>query len=198
MLLGSERDYDVRMNLWAYFRYKPAIPELHLASRSLAVDPCPSHTTALRFAGEKTGADERLGERGPLGEGSAHSPGWWIIVKIIVNTWKSQCHCNSVCIIINASAVVLYCIAVARRGWEGWCIGGLCGRWVVRRSSVFVAMGLWHVSYFCFLTLAGFTAISRPCCASSLLHCSNTWWVGWIASWASPTTFCGTAISGYG
>ena len=62
-----------------------ATPDLHLASRLLAVAPRPSHTTALRFAGERTGADERLGERVPLGEGSAHSPGW----RIIVNTWKS-------------------------------------------------------------------------------------------------------------
>ena len=32
----------------------------------------------------RTGADERLGERGPPGEGSALSPGW----RIIVNAWN--------------------------------------------------------------------------------------------------------------
>ena len=46
-----------------------ATPELHLASRRLAVAPRPSHTTALRFAGETTGAGERLGERGLPGKG---------------------------------------------------------------------------------------------------------------------------------
>ena len=41
----------------------PATPELHLASLGLAVAPRPSHTAALRFAGERTGADDHLGER---------------------------------------------------------------------------------------------------------------------------------------
>ena len=78
-----------------------ATPELHFASRRLAVAPRPSHTTALRFAGERTGADERLGERGAPGEGSARSPVW----QIIVNTWKPQYHCNSVCIIIGTTPI---------------------------------------------------------------------------------------------
>ena len=41
-----------------------ATPELHLASRRLAVAPRPSQTTARRFVGERKGADEQLGERG--------------------------------------------------------------------------------------------------------------------------------------
>ena len=101
-----------------------ATPEPQSASRGVALAPRPSQTTALRFDGERTDADERLGEWGPPGEGSPHSPGW----RIIVNTWKSQCHCNSACIIINASPAVLCCISVARRGWVGWSITGLLGR----------------------------------------------------------------------
>ena len=70
-----------------------------------------------------------------------------------VKSWKSQCHCNSVC--INPSTAVLCCIAVVHRGWVGWCVGGCSGRWVCGWvggwSSVFVAMGVWIVSYFCFL-----------------------------------------------
>ena len=46
-----------------------ATPELHLTPRRLAVAPRPSHTTALRFAGEITGADESLRERGLSGKG---------------------------------------------------------------------------------------------------------------------------------
>ena len=90
---------------YGIFQKTPATPEFHLASRGRAVDPRPSHTTALRSVGERTGADERFGERGPPGEGSPHSPA----CRIIANTWKSQCHCNSVCIIIiDSSACLLY------------------------------------------------------------------------------------------
>ena len=93
MLLGSSKVIFSSLKvLWLQHLLKTSATfQLHLASRSLAVDSRPSHTTALRFAGERTGADKRLGERGPPGEGSAHSPRW----RIIVNSWKSQCHCNS-------------------------------------------------------------------------------------------------------
>ena len=34
---------------------------------------------------------------------------------------------------VSAAAAVLCCIiAVAHRGWVGWCVGGLLGRWVGR------------------------------------------------------------------
>ena len=65
---------------------------------------------------QKMGADERFGEWGPLGEECAHPPGW----RIIVSTWKSQCHCNSVCIINACPAAAVLC-----------CMGRLVHRWVV-------------------------------------------------------------------
>ena len=89
----------------------------------------PFPTAPLRLAGERTGANGRLGEREPPREGSAHSPGW----RIIVNTWKSQRHCNSVCIITKriSCCTLLYCCSTS---WVGrlvrwWAVGSVCG-WV--------------------------------------------------------------------
>ena len=47
-----------------YTQQTVATPELHLGCRGLAVAPRPPHTAALCGAGERTGADDLLGERG--------------------------------------------------------------------------------------------------------------------------------------
>ena len=87
----------------------------------------------------------------------ARSPGWRRISK----RWKSHCH-NSVC--INASAVVLCCIAVARRGWVGWCIRGWLCRWVCGCVDDRVCSWLWVFDVFrtfVFWTHGAFTTLSR-------------------------------------
>ena len=53
---GSDVYMDLENILLEYTPKTPATPDLHLASLGLAVAPCPSHTTALRFVGESTGA----------------------------------------------------------------------------------------------------------------------------------------------
>ena len=164
-----------------------------MASRGLALGPRPPHTAALRGDRERTGPDDQLDERGPPGEWSARYPGWRIIVK----TCKSQCHCNSVCVIINASAAVLCCIAVAHRGRVGWCVGGLLGRWVgvwvdgrvcswLRVFDVFRTFVFW--------TLGAFTALSRPLPLLYVICCTAVIHAGWVDRFVGVTVVLRSAV----
>ena len=72
MFLGSER-HDT--SKWIFEnRFVTIYPKNTCDSRAprgLVVAPRPSHTTAPRFASERTAADERLGERGLRGRVSS-------------------------------------------------------------------------------------------------------------------------------
>ena len=57
-------DDDQNGSLKKHAGYNIPPKQLHLASRGLAVVPHRPHTTALSRDGERTGADDHLGERG--------------------------------------------------------------------------------------------------------------------------------------
>ena len=118
--------------------------------------------------------------------------------------------------IINASAAaaVLCCIAVPHRGWVGWCVNGLLGRWVdgwVRLVGQYVdgrVCSLLWVMCFVLIFVAfwthhgGLTALSLDlyyCSIRRLLYlCCNTLWVGGsLRGRHCCTTFCCTAESGW-
>ena len=95
--------------------------ELHLASRGLDVAPRPTHTTAIlcprRIAGAvPNSANEERGE--------APSRGRVCSLPGVAENRKNMEIPAPQQIGIKASAAVLCCIAVARRGWVGWCVGG--------------------------------------------------------------------------
>ena len=83
------------------------------------------------------------------------SPGWWRLVK----QWKSQHDTGDKLGTYQRMCCFTYCcIAIARRGWVGWCVrvGRSVGVWVDGRAGSW----LWVVDVFCsfvFWTHGAFT-----------------------------------------
>ena len=116
-----------------------------------------------------------------------------------------------VCIMINAcaAAAVLCCVATPHRGWVGWCVSGLLGRWVGgwgrlvgqyvddRVCSLLWVFDVFRTSFFRFLDPSwwfhrslstSIAAVYVICCTPAVIH------GGWVDRFVGVSVVLRSAI----